>query len=142
MRVFEMINGLDGNMNVRIVCITLNSEINEWNDRILRIMMKRFNNVYAIILVDENDYVDDKTHDVIKQWVVQQPIIVFKLWFYSECQLCNSNNGLKLIKQYNQLVKQKQYLQELGYYHKMIGGYSYAKSKQKIGELIKMVDKV
>jgi len=65
-----MINGLDGNMNVRIVCITLNSEINEWNDRILRIMMKRFNNVYAIILVDENDYVDDKTHDVIKQWVV------------------------------------------------------------------------
>jgi len=70
MRVFEMINGLDGNMNVRIVCITLNSEINEWNDRILRIMMKRFNNVYAIILVDENDYVDDKTHDVIKQWVV------------------------------------------------------------------------
>ena len=56
--------------------------------------------------------------------------------------LANSDDGYELIKQYNQLIKQKYYLQYLYYNHDIIGGGKRAKTKQEIEELIDEVDKI
>ena len=45
------------------------------------------------------------------------------------------------MKQYNQLMKHKQYLEWLYYDHDRIGGYKDATTKQQIEQLIDKVDK-
>ena len=53
-----------------------------------------------------------------------------RLWFHGS--LRKNNDEYELIKQYNQLIKQKQYLEDLGYVHDRIGGYEYADTKHTI----------
>ena len=64
----------------------------------------------------------------------------FKLCFVGF--LFNNDDGYELMKQYNQLIKQKQYLEDLTYDHYRIGGYKYGKSKHTIKQLIERVDKL
>ena len=64
----------------------------------------------------------------------------FKLWF--QCgPLSNNDDGYELIKQYNQLIKQKHHLEYLAYKHNRIGGHKYAKTRQEIQELMDEIDK-
>ena len=63
----------------------------------------------------------------------------FILLFYRS--LLNNNDGYELIKQYNQLIKQKQYLEYLRYNHNRISGSKTGNIKQQIEELIDRVDK-
>ena len=51
------------------------------------------------------------------------------------------DDGYELIKEYNQLIKQKQYLEYLLYDHGRIGGTKEATTKQEIEELIDRVEK-
>jgi len=53
--------------------------------------------------------------------------MTFRLYFNGS--LASSNDGYELIKQYNQLIKYKQYLEWLAYDHKRIGGTSNAYAK-------------
>ena len=53
----------------------------------------------------------------------------------------NDDDRYELIKQYNQLMKQKQYLEYLAYFHGRIDGQGVSDTKQKIKELIDRVDK-
>ena len=56
----------------------------------------------------------------------------FRLCFNSDYRLCSNDDGLKLMKEYNQLIKSKQYLEELIYKHQAIDGYKDAYSTQKV----------
>ena len=64
----------------------------------------------------------------------------FKLCFVGF--LFNNDDGYELMKQYNQLIKQKQYLEDLIYKHDRIGGCKYVDTKQEIKQLIDEVDKL
>ena len=44
--------------------------------------------------------------------------------------LFDNNDGYELVKEYNQLMKQKQYLEWLRYNHNRIGGSKNGKTKQ------------
>ena len=70
MSVLAMINTLNANKNVGIVDIELSSSM-KWNNEILRMMINRFTNVYSISVYDYNDNIDDRVHNMIKQWVQQ-----------------------------------------------------------------------
>ena len=56
--------------------------------------------------------------------------------------LCNDNDAYELIKQYNQLIKYKQYLEQLWYSYNRFGGWNYADTKQEIEELIDEIDRL
>ena len=51
-----------------------------------------------------------------------------------------NDDGLRLMKEYNQLIKQKQYLEELTYQHKIFDDSKYANTKQRVYELINEVE--
>jgi len=38
----------------------------EWNDELLWRIVNRFNNVYYVLVCDDNDVVDDEMHGLIK----------------------------------------------------------------------------
>ena len=52
--MMEMINTLNANSKVGGLEIRLDSD-NRWNDRIVRMMMDRYTNIYWIIVYDDND---------------------------------------------------------------------------------------
>ena len=52
-----MINTLNVNSNVGKVDIELNSN-NKWNNKIVRLIINRYTNVYDIYVLDKNDYAD------------------------------------------------------------------------------------
>ena len=68
MNVLAMINTLNSNKNVGTVNIRLSRDI-RWNDEILRMMIDRFTNVYYINVADFNDNIDDRVHNIIKEWM-------------------------------------------------------------------------
>ena len=65
--------------------------------------------------------------------------MIFILQFWGS--LRDNDDGYELIKQYNQLMKQKQYLKQLWYEHDRIDGWMSGSTKQEIEEMIDRVDK-
>ena len=138
MDVLRMIEIANANSNVAEVQIRIDSR-HQYNDEIVIAIMNRYSSVYKIRIVDWNNLVNRKIHDWIKRYVQQQPIIRFGL-FFQYGSLGSNDDGYELMKQYNQLTKQKQCLELLGYEHSRIGGDKWAKSKQEIQQLIDTVD--
>jgi len=68
MIVLDMINTLDANSNVGEVSIKFD-RTNYYNDEILKTMMNKYNNLYSIELQDDNDEIDHRKHNIIKQWI-------------------------------------------------------------------------
>ena len=68
-------------------------------------MNNNYKNVYLIYVVDNNNSVDNQVHNQIKQLVEQSIIMKFMLVFYGS--LCDSDDGLQLMKEYNQIIEQK-----------------------------------
>jgi len=66
--------------------------------------------------------------------------MVFGLYFNGS-PLHKNDDGYQLIKQYNQLIKYKQYLEQLEYDHHRIGSDNDATTESAIKELIYKVDK-
>ena len=64
----------------------------------------------------------------------------FVLLFYGS--LYDDDNGYELVRQYNQLIKQKQCIEYLAYGHDRIGGTKYVYTEQKVQELIDEIDKL
>ena len=69
MKVLRMINTVNADNNVEAVDIRLSSN-NKWNDEILKMMISRYSNVYCIGVYDWNNSVDDRMHNIIKQWAL------------------------------------------------------------------------
>ena len=65
--------------------------------------------------------------------------MIFKLIF--GVSLASNDDGYELMKQYNQLIKYKHYLEYLVYRHDRIGGTKSGDIKQEIEELIDRVHK-
>ena len=66
-------------------------------------MTNRYNNVYSIAIWDYNDSVDNMVHNQIKQLVRQSVVMEFRLVF-EDGDLFNNNDGLQLMKEYNQII--------------------------------------
>ena len=66
--------------------------------------------------------------------------MIFRLWFSGS--LVHNDDGYELVRQYNQLIKQKQYLEQLSYCHDRIGGTKTPDTKQKMKKLIDRVDRL
>ena len=101
----KMITQLNVNQKVGGIAIKLRNS-NPINDEIIRMMINNYNNVYCIYVFDYNDSVDNKVHNQIKQLVRQSVIMGFILRF-EDGDLFNNNDGLQLMKEYNQIIKQK-----------------------------------
>ena len=104
MEVIKMINELNVNQKVGRIGIKLRNS-NPINEEIIRIMANSYKNVYSIAVFDHNDSVDNINHDQIKQLVRQSVVMGFMLVFRGN--LNNSDDGLQLLKEYNQIIKQK-----------------------------------
>ena len=63
-----------------------------------------------------------------------------RFFLYFNGPLYHDNDAYELMKQYNQLIKQKQHLESLSYNHIKIRSHT-AYTKQEIEELIDRVDK-
>ena len=100
----KMINELNVNNKVGRILIKLSNN-NPINQEIIRMMTNRYYNLYGIYVFDYNNSIDNNIHDLIKQLVRQSIVIRFTLSFYGN--LYNSDDGLQLLKEYNQIVKQK-----------------------------------
>jgi len=57
MKVMNMINEVNGNHKVGKLVIKLDTN-NKWNEQVLTAMIKRYQNIYDIWIVDYNDLVD------------------------------------------------------------------------------------
>ena len=68
MSVLAMIDTLNANKNVGMVWIRINSS-NKWNNKILRMIIDRFTNIYFINVVYDDSNIDDRMHNIIKKWV-------------------------------------------------------------------------
>jgi len=64
-------------------------------------------------------------------------LIEFSLSFYGT--LFNSEGGFILLKEYNKIVSQKDFLTYLQYKHERIGGHKLAKSKELINSIVNKV---
>ena len=56
--------------------------------------------------------------------------------------LYDKDDSYELIRQYNQLIKQKQCLGALTYSHQMFDGWIYARSEEDLEHMIDEVDKL
>jgi len=65
MEALKMINEMNVNHKVGTIRITV-SNSNPINEEILRMINNRYNNVYEIVVYDNNDSVNNMVHDQIK----------------------------------------------------------------------------
>jgi len=75
-----MINELNVNHKLGTIWIRLNND-NPINEEIMRNMNNSCNNVYWIVVNDNNNSVDNMVHDQIKQLVRQSTVMRFGLSF-------------------------------------------------------------
>jgi len=77
-----------------------------------------YQNLYEIRIRDDLNYVNKDIHDSLKLLVVNQKLTEFYLGFFGI--LITSDDGLNLIKQYNQIIKDNNQLECLKYHHSRI----------------------
>ena len=64
MKVMNMISEMDCNNKVGGITIAIDSN-NRWNEEILRTIMRRYQNIYKVWIIDSNVQVDNRIHRVI-----------------------------------------------------------------------------
>ena len=75
----------------------ITNEVIEWINR-------KYRNVYGIRIVDVSDRLDKEMHNRLKKIAEEKTLIYFRLEF--SFILSNSNDGLRLIKDYNSIIKE------------------------------------
>ena len=66
-------------------------------------MNQRYRNVYCIEIVDYLNSINSEIHDGLKRMIKQKALLRFGIWLYNG--LSNSDDGIKLIKQYNSIIE-------------------------------------
>ncbi len=69
---------------------------------------------------DQTDRVDEGRHGEFKDMVEQKELFGFGLGLTLRDGLGSSESGLRLIKEYNQIIKKKEHLKSLKYDHSRI----------------------
>ena len=123
LKMIEMVNQMKVNHKVAKLWISIDKG-NMIDKEIMQKMIERYDGLYEINVNDCLDQVDS-VHDQIKQLVRQSTLLSFQLVFYGE--LYENEQGMDLMKQYNVMIGQKQYLDHLNYQHSWIEKSSYSK---------------
>ena len=141
MEMINMINKLNVGTKVGIVHIKVGDNQKQ-NDELIRIIMKRYTNVYEIVVEDFDDRVDSGIHGLIKQWIRDLTIFKFMINFGINSMLYSNEDGLGLVKEYNQLMRYEYQLEYLGYGHIKVGDDNKANSKMTVKQFINKVEKL
>ena len=107
----------------------ITNQLIEWINR-------KYRNVYDIAIYDYSDRLDEGIHIRWKTMIEEKTLIRFGLGFGGS--LCNSNDALRLIKEYNSIIKRQEHLGLLQYVHSRID--KLAQSREDIDQLIEKVD--
>ena len=114
----EMVNKLNTNSKVGRIYISLNNS-NVLDQEVMETLVRRYENIYYVWIQSTNNSANDWVHLLLQQLVSQSTVIVFGLIF-RPVNMCQDEQDLKLLKEYNQLLKQKRYLGMLRYRHCMV----------------------
>ena len=75
-------------------------------------MIDRYKNIYFIEVVVTKDYDDINIHESIHKLIKQSNLIQFTL-ILRDPRLFGTHKGLKMVKEYNELIKDKKHLEYL-----------------------------
>ncbi len=108
-----MIDSVGVNHRVGVIWIGLRRN-NPIDSGLIGRMNRQWRNVYYIWIGDESDSVDGERHRALKEMVEEKTLLEFTLSF-SNSPLYVSEDGLRLMKEYNSILKKKEHLERLEY---------------------------
>ena len=97
-----MIDEMRVNDKVGMILIELKSD-NPITNQLIEWINRKYRNVYDIAIYDYSDRLDEGIHIRWKTMIEEKTLIRFGLGFGGS--LCNSNDALRLIKEYNSIIK-------------------------------------
>ena len=121
----ELMNMIDeAGVNERVgeIYVALHND-NPIDSELIKRINRQWKNLYMIEIDDRLDSVDEERHNKLKEMVEEKKLLGFKLGF-SYSQLFNSEDGLKLTKEYNSIIKRQEDMEELFYNHKRINEFA------------------
>ena len=112
--VMKMIDEMGVNDKVGEILISL-TEDNSISSAMIERINKKYQNLYQISIGKQSEKIDEGKHKALKDMVEQKTLFKFELRLWDDAG--KSENGLKLLKEYNSIFKRNEHLEKLKYHH-------------------------
>ena len=130
-----MIDEMKINHRVKGISIRFRDD-NPITSKMIEQINRKWKNVYRVWIEDWTDRVDKERHKILKEMMEQKSLFKFGLQLWGD--LYWSKGGIKLMKEYNMIIKEKENLEQLRYTNNRIN--EPAESRQKVLQLIAKIE--